>query len=92
VFEAVSSIVPGAKTAGDGPSMLVWMERRRGELRAARTEMDRQQAEIHKGAANLAKMQLALAAAEATVTRASDRREQVLLCERAALQCLRSQH
>lgn len=78
LFDAVSSIVPGAKTAGDGPSMLAWMERRRGELRAARTELDRQQAEIHKSAANLAKMQLTLAAAEATVTRASDRREQVV--------------
>ena len=42
LFEAVSSMVPSAKTAGDGPSMLVWMERRRGELRAAKVEMDRQ--------------------------------------------------
>ena len=78
LFEAVTSKVPGAKTAGDGPSMLVWMERRRGELRAAKVEMDRQQAEIHKSAGNLAKMQLTLAAAEAAVTRASDRREQVV--------------
>lgn len=78
LFQALSSIVPGAKTAGDGPAMLVWMEQRRGELRTAKVEGDRRRAEIHKGEANLAKTRIALAAAESAITRASDRREQVV--------------
>ena len=60
------------------PRMLVWMEQRRVELRAAKVERDRIQAEVHRARGESRQDAHCARRRGGRLTRASDRREQVV--------------
>src|SRR4051794_18332641 len=77
-LDRLTGAVAGAYPSGEAPALLAWMEQRRAELHAAKTERDRHDAAIRKAEGELAKAQLALAKAAGAAAQATDRRDQVV--------------
>jgi DNA repair protein SbcC/Rad50 len=84
VLLTLSAIVP-AGTAVEGLGVLVWMDERRGALRAAKAERERRAKSVRDAEAALGAARLAVAEAEGNAKRASDHHQRQME-ERARLQ------